>query len=1350
LRVTSLPITNGDDNPESADHTNFGQANGPTITRTFTIKNTGNGNLTIGTGAITFIGPDAALFSVSNVSLPAVVTGPNGMMTFDVVYTPVAIGVHTATVSIANNDIANNPYTFDIKAELVCTTPVFVACPNNQTANTTSGQCTAVVSYTATVSGLPTPTITYTFTGATTASGSGTGSGSTFNKGVTNVVITASNSCASNVICSFTVTVTDNEPPAITCPDPVSINTDSGLCTGTTTLTAPAVSDNCTNSFGNALNFSGGYVDVPDALSLNLINQWTLEAWVKLSSTGFQQSLIEKYTCSSNNGYILRVTPGSNLQAYAASGCGGGIVTGTTSLTVNTWYHVAATYNLSTQTLRIYVNGVLEGTLNGVTTPLTPTGVSLKIGARGDDGTGRLQGTMDEVRLWNIERTLSEISSSMNTELSAQAGLVALYHFNQGIAGENNTGITSVSDVSGSNNHGSFVSFALTGANSNFVSGLTFGAPTVLSNAPLTYPLGNTTVVWTATDAAGKTATCGQTVTVVDNQPPILTCPINQTMNAPAGTCAANYTIADPIADNCTATWGYTLTVATSGSSTGIADGTDSGVLSFNVGETTVTLSGTDGTNNATTCSFMVKIVDNQPPTDACPTNITQSATSGQCSKAVVFTLPTPNDNCSATSIANYSSGSTFNVGTTVVQVVATDASGNTATCSFTITVTDNEPPSITCNSAVTISNTTGFCYGNTPLVLPAVTDNCVTIGNALAFDGIDDVVNLNTPLLSTSNASQPYTIEFWMKAPNNASSAGVITQYTTSTSFPNRFGIRLDGDDHITYWKGGNFLLTSTHTFTNNTWHHIAFVKQGSGANQLKLYIDGVLDGTGTDATAFENFNTIIGRFPGSPSIYNGILDEVRIWNVARTQSQIIASINLELNAQSGLIAAYHFNEGTANVDNAGLTTAIDASGNGVNGTLQNFSLSGTLSNWVNGYTFGTTITNDALLNYPIGNTTVMWTATDESGNIATCTQLVTVTDNQNPTITCPANVTQTVTSGACSMSITTSNPTTGDNCSVTKLTWTTTGATILSSPSTGINNVGTNTFNIGVTSVTYTVYDAANNSATCSFNVTVNAPEINVQKGISSFVTIPDGNTAISTSDYTDFGSVIIGSSFTRTYRIQNTGTALLAITGTSVTGTNASEFVVTTAPASTVAVAGTTTFIVTFTPTALGTRSAVIHIANNDCSEADYDFAVQGTGTCSNTCLNGATQNNDCSCNCLTGYTGVNCQIATYIFYGYTNTDWSTASNWNTGVVPTTALLTNGDAVIVAANCVMPAVNIAFPSGTIFTVNSGVSLSADLNAYITINSGAVFTINGSLSQGRVTNTGSWIFMAVMQHFI
>jgi len=135
--------------------------------------------------------------------------------------------------------------------------------------------------------------------------------------------------------------------------------------------------------------------------------------------------------------------------------------------------------------------------------------------------------------------------------------------------------------------------------------------------------------------------------------------------------------------------------------------------------------------------------------------------------------------------------------------------------------------------------------------------------------------------------------------------------------------------------------------------------------------------------------------------------------------------------------------------------------------------------------------VTNNALTlfptgQYPLGVSTITWTVTDFKGNAATCTQTVTVTDNQFPIISCPANISTTLLAG-CNRSITIANPTTSDNCGVTKLTWTMTGATVDNSPATGINNVGTYTFNRGVTTITYTAFDNSGKSSSCSFTVTV-----------------------------------------------------------------------------------------------------------------------------------------------------------------------------------------------------------------------------------------------------------------------
>lgn|GEM_PF-3257545 len=120
-------------------------------------------------------------------------------------------------------------------------------------------------------------------------------------------------------------------------------------------------------------------------------------------------------------------------------------------------------------------------------------------------------------------------------------------------------------------------------------------------------------------------------------------------------------------------------------------------------------------------------------------------------------------------------------------------------------------------------------------------------------------------------------------------------------------------------------------------------------------------------------------------------------------------------------------------------------------------------------------------------GPNLVTLTVTDKNGNVSTCTATVTVLDNIEPTISCVANQTVNITSGSCDAVVNGLSPTTSDNCSVVLQTWTMSGATTANSSTTGINDASGQAFNIGTTTVTYTIEDAAGNEATCSFDVTV-----------------------------------------------------------------------------------------------------------------------------------------------------------------------------------------------------------------------------------------------------------------------
>ena len=141
----------------------------------------------------------------------------------------------------------------------------------------------------------------------------------------------------------------------------------------------------------------------------------------------------------------------------------------------------------------------------------------------------------------------------------------------------------------------------------------------------------------------------------------------------------------------------------------------------------------------------------------------------------------------------------------------------------------------------------------------------------------------------------------------------------------------------------GLNHPVTGTTTIANNTWYHTAVTYDGS---TWRVYLNGGLEISQTvTGSPFPRFDSIQhfalasalqqNGLPGSssgygPGYFQGVLDEVRIWNYARTQSEIQTDMVAEVPSAPGLIGRWGMNEG------AGATIA-DSSGSGFTGTLMN-----------------------------------------------------------------------------------------------------------------------------------------------------------------------------------------------------------------------------------------------------------------------------------------------------------------------------------------------------------------------------------------------------------------------------
>jgi hypothetical protein len=209
----------------------------------------------------------------------------------------------------------------------------------------------------------------------------------------------------------------------------------------------------------NALNFDGAndYVKLGSS-NLPAFNTYTIEYFVKNNGTDMEYDRI-----LGMSGFFFEISKnGTGLIKIYYPSCGW-VSTGHT-LVLNTWTHHAWTYDgIST---KLYVNGALAFTAS---CSLVIPSSSWYLGSQyflGENG----KITIDEFRIWNYARTLGDIQANMNLELSSGTGLVASYHFNQGVTGGNNSGVTTLNDALG-NNNGTLNGFALTGSTSNWVDG---------------------------------------------------------------------------------------------------------------------------------------------------------------------------------------------------------------------------------------------------------------------------------------------------------------------------------------------------------------------------------------------------------------------------------------------------------------------------------------------------------------------------------------------------------------------------------------------------------------------------------------------------------------------------------------------------------------------------------------------------------------------------------------------------------------------------------------------------------------------------------------------------------------
>ncbi len=205
---------------------------------------------------------------------------------------------------------------------------------------------------------------------------------------------------------------------------------------------------------------------------------------------------------------------------------------------------------------------------------------------------------------------------------------------------------------------------------------------------------------------------------------------------------------------------------------------------------------------------------------------------------------------------------------------------------------------------------------------------------HSLYFDGQNDnVIITKNESLQATNA---ITIEAWINAETWQSSLfkGSVVSNSNNIGADNGFDLRAgeNGKAEFNLSVDGSWAFaTSTEIMEADTWYHLAGVYDGT---YLRLYINGIerakTDVSGEIGTFRGNF--LVGACPGwTGRFFNGKIDEVRLWNTARTTDEIRTAINTELSGtEAGLIGYWKFNEGSGLV-------AFDATANANNGALTN-----------------------------------------------------------------------------------------------------------------------------------------------------------------------------------------------------------------------------------------------------------------------------------------------------------------------------------------------------------------------------------------------------------------------------
>ena len=517
---------------------------------------------------------------------------------------------------------------------------------------------------------------------------------------------------------------------------------------------------------------------------------------------------------------------------------------------------------------------------------------------------------------------------------------------------------------------------------------------------------------------------------VVDNTAPMITCPADVTVDGNGVPNVVVNNLAATASDNCsTPTISYVIMDTTPVTGTGDASG-----YAFPIGTTQVTYTATDDAGNNVDCSFNVTVTG-APLTIACPANVTQNSDVGICG-AALGDLPVDiqSDNNNVASITYELTNATTGMGTGNLMAMTF----NVGTTTVTYTVTDIFGNTETCSFTVVISDNEGPVLSGVPA---DVTVDCDAIPNAATVTANDNCDGILTP---TFNETGTTTITRTWTATDAAGNGTIMAQIITVADLsPPTItcpaNITVNADAMMAGDCGANVLWTvptvmdncdpnpqSTSTAASGSFF-------GIGTETVKYFVidnAGNLDSCEFTVTVVDSEAPVLTDCPMDivVQVNGNICSASVLWNPPTVMDNCDNNVLLESNFQPG--------------NNIG-----------------------------------------------IGTITVVYTATDASGNVSMCSFNVTVMDTVSPNIACPADMTvstngdvtdpnnflTSVTPFGCdSVILTFGTPFVADNCGVPTVAQT-------------AGLISNDTFPLGANTIEFTVTDGSGNTNTCQATITV-----------------------------------------------------------------------------------------------------------------------------------------------------------------------------------------------------------------------------------------------------------------------